>query len=111
MKLINVKNGYTVCDGFKLDWGPDYPWDEALADLIRETAEDEGVGFDDIKLLDDMTAEEIAEALRNGSEWNFDLAEALCAEADMDEEWEARDADTFEAVIEAAADKLGVDIY
>ena len=58
-----------------------------------------------------MTANEIAENLRSTDTWNAELCAALCEEAGMTAEWEAADGDTFESVVEAAAAKLGVEIY
>lgn len=49
---------------------------------------------------------EIAADIRNAAEWDNDLCEA----ADMTAEWETADGDTFEAVVYAAAEKLGVEI-
>lgn len=58
-----------------------------------------------------MSTNEIAENLRTSTEWNPDLCAALCEAADMAAEWEAADGGTFESVVEAAAAKLGVEIY
>lgn len=58
-----------------------------------------------------MNANEIAENLRSADSWDAELCAALCEEADMTAEWEAADGDTFESVVEAAATKLGVEIY
>ena len=58
-----------------------------------------------------ITANEIAENLRSTDTWNAELCAALCEEAGMTAEWEAADGDTFESVVEAAAAKLGVEIY
>ena len=54
---------------------------------------------------------EIAADIRNSAEWDNDLCAELCEAAGMTAEWEAADGDSFEAVVEAAADKLGVEIY
>ena len=58
-----------------------------------------------------ITANEIAENLRSADTWDAELCAALCEEAGMTAEWEAADGDTFESVVEAAAAKLGVEIY
>ena len=58
-----------------------------------------------------ITANEIAENLRSTDTWNAELCAALCEEAGMTAEWEAADGDNFESVVEAAAAKLGVEIY
>ena len=55
-------------------------------------------------------AVEIAEIIRNSDTWDCDLLTELCELADMAEEWEAADGDTFESVAYAAAKKLGVEI-
>lgn len=44
------------------------------------------------------------------AEWDNDLCAELCEAADMTAEWETADGDTFEAVVYAAAEKLGVEI-
>lgn len=56
-------------------------------------------------------ANEIAADIRNAAEWDNDLCAELCEAACMTAEWEAADADDFESVVNAAADKLGVEIY
>lgn len=56
-------------------------------------------------------AYEIAADIRNAAEWDNDLCAELCEAADMTAEWETADGgDTFEAVVYAAAEKLGVEI-
>lgn len=55
-------------------------------------------------------AYEIAADIRNAAEWDNDLCAELCEVADMTAEWETADGDTFEAVVYAAAEKLGVEI-
>ena len=54
---------------------------------------------------------EIAADIRNAAEWDNDLCAELCEAAGMEDEWNSADADNFEAVVEAAAEKLGVEIY
>lgn len=54
---------------------------------------------------------EIAADIRNAAEWDNDLCAELCEAAGMENEWDAADGDNFEAVVEAAAEKLGVEIY
>lgn len=55
-------------------------------------------------------AYEIAADIRNAAEWDNDLCAELCEAADTTAEWETADGDTFEAVVYAAAEKLGVEI-
>lgn len=54
---------------------------------------------------------EIAADIRNAAEWDNDLCAELCEAAGMGNEWNVADGDNFEAVVEAAAEKLGVEIY
>ena len=63
------------------------------------------------KMMKYMNANEIAENLRSADSWGAELCTVLCEEAGMTAEWEAADGDTFESVVEAAAAKLGVEIY
>lgn len=56
------------------------------------------------------TVEEIAREMRNSNAWNDVLNRELCEAAGMLPEYEAADGDTFEAVVFAAAEKLGVEI-
>ena len=63
------------------------------------------------KMMKYMNANEIAENLRSADSWDAELCAVLCEEAGMTAEWEAADGDTFESVVEAAAAKLGVEIY
>ncbi len=52
----------------------------------------------------------IAEAIRTSEIWDADQCRALCDAAGMLDAYEAADGDTFESVVFAAADKLGVEI-
>lgn len=53
---------------------------------------------------------EIAEELRSADTWDMGLARELCELAGMASEFDAADGETFEGVIYAAAEKLGVDV-
>mgnify|MGYP005796498389 FL=1 len=55
-------------------------------------------------------AYEIAEEIRNSNEWDFELCEELCKLAGLEKEWEEADGETFELVLENAAEILGVEI-
>ena len=55
-------------------------------------------------------ANEIAADIRNAAEWDNDLFAELCEAAGMLDEWNAADGDSFESVVFAAAEKLGVEI-
>lgn len=54
---------------------------------------------------------EIAADIRNEAEWNNELCAELCEAAGMENEWNSADGDSFESIAEAAAEKLGVEIY
>lgn len=64
-----------------------------------------------IEIASEYTAIEIAAEMRKHWIWIQELCEALCIVADMKTEWEASNADTFEEVLNKAAEKLGVEIY
>lgn len=55
-------------------------------------------------------AKEIAQEIKKSQEWNNELLAELCKLADMTAEWETADGESFEQVVYAAAEKLGVDI-
>lgn len=57
-----------------------------------------------------MTVQEIAKELRGQDVWSVELLELLCDEADMLEEYESADGETFESVVYKAADILNVEI-
>lgn len=52
----------------------------------------------------------LAEKIRAADEWSPEDLETLCEAAAMADEWKAADGDTFESVVYAAAEKLGVEI-
>lgn len=60
--------------------------------------------------MKNIEANKIAEALRSADTWDMDLARELCELAGMAEAFDAADGDTFEGVIYAAAEKLGVEV-
>lgn len=53
---------------------------------------------------------DLAEKIRNSSEWDLDDLRALCDAAGMLDEFEAADGETFESVVYAAADSLHVEV-
>ncbi len=55
-------------------------------------------------------AMKIAEIIRNADTWDMDACRELCDLAGMAAEWEAADGETFEQIVFAAAEKLGVEI-
>lgn len=57
-----------------------------------------------------LETEELAKAQREIGAWDANILEELCWRADMEEEWNNADGESFEAVAYAAAKKLGVKI-
>lgn len=55
-------------------------------------------------------AAELAEIIRNSATWDYEALAELCALADMSDEWNEADGESFESVAYAAAEKLGVEI-
>lgn len=55
-------------------------------------------------------AHEVASEIRKYREWYIDMLKELCYLADMDDEWNNADGETFEQVAFAAAKKLGVEL-
>ena len=67
-----------------------------------------------MKTTNNAEAVKIAKIIRNADAWDkatMDACRKLCELADMGAEYEAADGKTFEQVMSAAADKLGVDIF
>lgn len=52
----------------------------------------------------------IARRLKNAEEWDMDLLKDLFILIGMEDEWEEADGETFESVIEDAAEALDVEI-
>ena len=50
------------------------------------------------------------EEINNNPEWDPEQLQELCYRADMEDAWEQSTDETFEAVINEAADKLEIDI-
>lgn len=57
-----------------------------------------------------LSLNELAEEINNNSEWDTQQLQELCYRADMEEEWEQATDETFEAIINKAADKLEITI-
>ena len=53
-----------------------------------------------------MKTYELIEKINAATEWNPEDCAELCSRADMTEEWDAADGDTFEAVVYEAMRKL-----
>ena len=64
----------------------------------------------EVIIMTNTRAQEIAQELNNSQEWNDALLAELCELADMTAEWESADGESFEDVVYAAAEKLGVEI-
>ena len=54
--------------------------------------------------------QELAQEIKGNDEWDLELLKELCELADMSEEWESADGESFESVAFKAAEKLGVEI-
>ena len=61
-------------------------------------------------IMKNIKAAKIAEAMRITDTWDMGLARELCDLAGMADAFDAADGETFESVIYAAADKLGVEV-
>jgi len=84
----------------------DKPWWEAAADRDVKIASVQ----QDVKSWEQEKAEELAAKIRASGTWDLDQLEELCGMADMADEWEKADGDSFENVAFAAAKKLGVEL-
>lgn len=102
-KRIDIADGETPRQAYRR-WAlsDDCGDPEYYEDITAEVAADEAAG---------SAAEEIAERLRDSDEWIPSDCAALCEMAGMAQEWAEADGESFERVVEAAAAKLGVDIY
>lgn len=56
-------------------------------------------------------AAEIARRIREADEWPADDCRRLCQMADLEAEWDEADGESFVAVLDRAAEVLGVNIY
>lgn len=65
------------------------------------------------RLFADQEATELAEAIRDAHDWESceDECKRLCEMAGLSEEWENADGETFEGVLDRAADKLHVRLW
>ena len=90
------------------DWGMEL--DEAM-DQLHEASDAEiaKYGVYDSPIDPDIMA--LAERIRTSDIWILEDAKKLCVAAKMESEWESADGDTFEYVIQEAADRLGVEIF
>lgn len=89
---------------------------EELPDMSTETLDTKSAWASELakaylaKYSDRRTWESLAEQIRSLDTWDHSLCAALCAAANMTDEWDAADGDTYESVVLAAAKKLGVEI-
>lgn len=88
-------------------------WRNAEGDFYEPDADPEEVANRrvDITAVELQKAEEVALRIRMADDWHEYDCRELCDLADMEKEWEEADGDTFEGVVQKAADKLGVDIW
>lgn len=59
----------------------------------------------------EMTNKELEEIVAESDIWIPEVLEEICRRADMEEEYEAADGETFESVVEKAAEKIGIELY
>ena len=64
----------------------------------------------EVIVMTNTRAQEIAQEINNSQEWDNALLAELCELAGMTAEWESADGESFENVVYAAAEKLGVEI-
>jgi len=57
-----------------------------------------------------LSLNELAEEINNKHEWDPEQLQELCYRADMEEDWEQATDETFETVVNKAADKLEITI-
>lgn len=94
--------------GFKLVW-PDFGLNYAYP-VSYEEIEDTYV-FDSELELSLMRAEEVASLMRRTGYWDNKQCERLCELAGLEREWRDADGESFETVLDKAAEKLQVEIY
>ena len=59
----------------------------------------------------DLSDNELIEKFAQMDYYDPDLCALICERADLAERWARADGESFEAVVEKAAEKLGVEIY
>lgn len=125
MKLINKNTGKTL---YEVLGGENLTLDEAIEWAGAEVMKDPTPGdpeciingeecwYDELLWLPDELADrqveaiELAKEIRESDEWDNDKLARLCELANMSEEWEAADGETFESIAYEAAEELGVEI-
>ena len=125
MKLINKNTGKIL---YEVLGGENLTLDEAIEWAGAEVMENPNPGdpeyiingeecwYDELMWLPDELADrqaeavELAKEIRESDEWDSDKLARLCELANMSDEWEAADGETFESVAYEAAEELGVEI-
>ena len=64
----------------------------------------------DMGYFDSDDPETVGFLIRKADHWELDDCEAFCKAAGLEKEWEEDDGDSFEDVLRAAQEKLGIDI-
>lgn len=93
--------------GFELkfpDFGLNYYYPVSYNEIV-DTYE---FSSEDIHL---MNAREVARLMRRTGYWDSKQCERLCELAGLEQEYASADGESFEAVVEKAAEKLQVEIY
>lgn len=126
-EILSVVAGLSPTDAAleKSDWADCYPVvsaagviegiidaDGTYTDRTGYTIERQAYNIinDTYAVLVDGEAAAVAARIRGTDEWELSDCAALCEMAGMGAEWEDADGDNFEAVVFAAASKLGVEV-
>ena len=137
-KMINIEMNNWTGNGYTPDWSIDFfeagglqydelmdvymvedvdycieqamDWKNADGDFYVPDADtsDRNVDVEEIEISD---ADAVALRIRTSSDWNADDCKELCRLADMEQEWDEADGETFEKVVSEAAEKLGAEIF
>ena len=108
------------------DWGTgSYDLDEAVKMMVKCDCERIAVidtycevcdkvydiaDLRDMGYFDSDDPETVGFLIRKADHWELDDCEAFCKAAGLKKEWEEADGDSFEDVLRAAQEKLGIDI-
>ena len=90
-------------EDWKYNLGDQYDPEADEAELWKRC-----VDVTDVELTE---AEAVALRIRMSDDWHDYDCRKLCELADMTKEWEEADGETFEHVLDKAAEKLGVEIW
>lgn len=114
MKTENI--WYAVQESDQDDWSVgSFDKAEAFKMLHRQghgliAVIENGICTKEISIDNRNDPETLAELIRNSDEWDFEALADLCRIAGIDDEWNAADDMSFEAVAYKAAEILGVEI-